>query len=201
MSDTNWSEIFSRLTVSEATRPEHGSHYERLPRWEGAEALPPSRVLLLVAYGIGVVMEHTGDGAAYWLEGVGPDDFCTDMGMPDEDGLWVFEGTVRSYSHWTDCGTEYDEEFEGDYRRMTPEEQQTWVADRGTIQALWDEEHDAIIDEWPCRHCGSTFAKHKEHERKRIPVVLVHERGIFQGFEQTFPCPTEKGGRVSDESA
>ena len=119
-------------------------------------------------------------------------------GPPDEDGLWVVEGSVHSYTTHGMDGTEYDEEFDGYYRRMTEEEQAVWVEDQGTIQALWDEERDAVVDEWPCQHCGLTFKEHRKAERLTTHIAVVHPMApVRLGIDKTYPCPPRDDGNTA----
>lgn len=185
---------FTTVTVAEATAPPDKTHlYLASRKWQPPKPLPPDRVLVLVYYGIGVVQEHSGEGAAYWFECVGHGEFCESVGgVPKEDGLWVFEGGIIGHTYHTYNGTEYDSEFDGEFRRMTDEEREVWIADEGTVVALWDDEINEIMDECPCVNCGEPRKAHTEKwaARPRIAVILPknHFREWY-GRERVLYCP------------
>ena len=200
------SDLFKWVTVAEATVPRgEENQFVGSRKWDRPGPRPPDRLLILVYYGIGVIQEYSGEGASYWIDCVGSDEFCESVGgLPDGEGLWVFEGGVTGHSYQTyDGGMEYDSEFDGEYRRMTIEEQETWVVDGGTIVALWDEEIAAFHDEQPCVNCGEPYKAHTDKWINRPHVAVVNPHQPFRDLremEQIRWCPTKKSGKGGEGS-
>lgn len=83
-------------------------------------------VLALDGTGAGSIIWCVGGHLGVAIEEIGGD--LSDLGLDytHEAGIWIWEGRYYTWeSHSVDCGTDYDSELRGDFRRPTADE---WLA-------------------------------------------------------------------------
>lgn len=153
--------------------------FEKLPKWSPPSPYPPDRALVLVHQGHSLVMEQSGAGMEYWMDGVGSEGFTDGMDIP-KDGLWVFEGSIQGS---TDYWGEHDCWLEGDFREFTEEEGEVWEADR-SLQGLWDEEFERLDSLWPCAHCGEPFREHTPPKHEATTRVAVVHPSMYPSYSR-----------------
>jgi hypothetical protein len=168
--------IFQGISAGPDPQPGAPGYYDRIPfrKWKDPPPRPTSKALVLVYLGCGKVLEHVGDAFDFWFEGTGTGtDLFDSIGTPVEgtpgstDGMYVLEGTVRSFSYWTDCGTEHDCELDGDFRELNDEEKTDWK-EFGEMEQ-WSGDHFDYNGAWPCVHCERPALEHRPEHREDRP--------------------------------
>lgn len=105
--------------------PENVQQYER-PEYR--KDAPADRALIVSDGKRATCLDHVGPALDYWIEDLGlADDWD---GLPA--GVWIFEGTIRS---WVSYEGEHDSELEGEERPLTEEE---WQQFKDEHQGPWD---------------------------------------------------------------
>lgn len=165
------------FTVAQNVRPVR--EYE--PPWDER----PAKALVACYFGKAELLEHQGGDIDYEIECIGKNSiFEYSMGLPPEDGIWVWEGclhTSQDYYGDVECY------LEGTYRKATEEEWQAHLSE----EYVWDvpsEEHyawmakerEASDARYEAQHriielCVQYFAdvsKNKEEDPEDAPWVL-----------------------------
>jgi hypothetical protein len=143
--------IFDNVKLVESVRPIR--EYE--PPWDKR----PAKALVACYFGKAELLEHQGGDIDYEIENVGRGDYLFDhsMGLPPEDGIWVWEGylhTSKDYYGDVDCY------LEGEYRKATEEEWQRHLKE----EYIWDlpsEEHYA----WMAKDREASQARYEAQHR------------------------------------
>lgn len=92
-------------------------------------ACEPDRALVIRQYDNRVVMlAYCGNGINYLCASCGLEDGVEVLEVPLDPGIWFIEGRLRSRHYCTVDGEGYDEWWEGQARRLTPEEMRDFEA-------------------------------------------------------------------------
>lgn len=105
----------------------------------------PDRAIVVVACGKLIrILEYVGPGMSYLDQGgMLFDALEHDWSTPDGDGVWHFEGRLRSGKFDTPCGMEYEEWLDGVWSRVTEQDVAHLVED----ETPWDLDR-WLIDGW-----------------------------------------------------